>query len=115
MNSSLVALKTATTASYRLCIAQSTKALELHADPIAENDILPMTKCLTPAELGKTLYRRGAAKAALNDLDEAINDFKQALEHVKGDKTIEAEMNKVKAKRDEKKKKQQKAYAKMFG
>lgn len=115
LNSALVGLKQGTPKSLHLCVQQATKVLDIHSDPDEAGTIVPMTKCLTKEERAKALFRRGMARAALKDLDEAQKDLHQAQKLVPEDKAVEAELKKVQAKRDELKKKQQKAFGKMFG
>ena len=114
LNSALVALKQATSTSLHLCVSQASKALDIHCDPVEAGSVLPMTKKLTNDERGKAYYRRGMAKIALKDLDEAYSDLQEAAKLVPTDKAIEVELKKVVAKKDDLKKKQQKAYSKMF-
>lgn len=114
LNSALVALKQNTNASQHLCVQQATRAIDTHSDPVEDGTMVPMHKKLTSEELGKAYYRRGTARSALRDFEEAYNDLNQAVKLVPGDKSVEAELKKVVAKKEEQKKKQQKAYAKMF-
>ena len=113
LNSALVALKQ-DPPSLHLCVSQATKALEIHSDPVEAGSVLPMTRKLTNEERGKAYYRRGVARCALRDFEEAQVDLQEAVQLVPTDKAIEAELKKVIAKRDELKRKQQKAYSKMF-
>lgn len=115
LNVALVSLKLATTPSYRECISQATKAIDIHSDPVVAGSIVSMTKKLTNEELGKAHYRRGMAYAGLKEWQEAEADLKKAMAFVPGDKAIEAELKKITAKKEEMKKKQQKAFGKMFG
>lgn len=115
LNSSLVALKTNTPSSLRLAIEQATKALDIHSDPVEAGTQVPMTKKLTEGERAKALFRRGSARAQLKDIDEAITDLTEAAKLVPSDAGIQAELKKAQGKKDELKKKQQKAYSKMFG
>ena len=115
LNSSLVALKQNTPKSLHLCVEQATKVLDIHSDPMEAGTIVPMTKALTKEERAKALFRRGTARAALKDLDEAAKDLQAAAELVPADKAVEAELRKVQVKRDDLKKRQQKAFGKMFG
>lgn len=89
--------------------------LNLHCDPAINDKVEPMTKKLTADEAGKAYYRRGMAQAALKDVEEAIKDLTEASKCLPNDEAIKAELKRQQAKKDELKKKQQKAYAKMFG
>lgn len=115
LNSALVALKQNTPKSLRLCIEQATKALELHSDPVEAGTVEPMTKKFTNEERARALYRRGCARAALKEYDEAAKDLSDASALVPADQAVQAELKKVQAKKAEIKEKQKKAYSKMFG
>lgn len=115
LNSSMVGLKQASASSLRLAVDQATKALDLHSDPIEAGTIHPMTRKMSPEERAKAYFRRGAARNILKDYDDAAKDLTAATKLVPQDAAIAAELQKVNAKRDEAKKKQQKAYSKMFG
>lgn len=114
LNSALAGLKAGTQKSLRLCIVQATHALEIHSDPVEEGTVHPMSRNMTADERAKAYFRRGAAQNLLKEYDAAIADFQAALALVPSDKAVEAELKKAIAKRDELKKKQQKAYSKMF-
>lgn len=109
-----MSLKQNTPTSLHTCVDYTTKALNIHSDPVEAGTVVTMTKKLSPEERGKAYYRRGSAKSALKDYDEAQKDLSEALKLVPGDKSIEAELKKVMEKKEELKKKQQKAYSKMF-
>lgn len=114
LNSALVALKQNTTASLHLAVKQASRALDMHCDPVEVGKMIPMTKKLTPDEMGRGYYRRGLAHSMLKDYDEAQKDLQSALAAVPGDKAVEAELKRIVAKKEELKKKQQKAFGKMF-
>lgn len=114
LNSALVAVKEGTPSSYRLGVAQATKALEIHSDPVEAGTVHSMTKILSPEERAKAYFRRGVCRAGLKDYDEAAKDLRAALDLVKGDRAIEAELKKVEETRQKEKKKAQQAYSKMF-
>lgn len=115
LNSALVALKQNTPKSLRLCVEQATRALELHSDPAEAGTVVPMTKKLTNEEKAKALYRRGCARSALKEYDEAAKDLSEASALIPADQAVQAELKKVQAKKTEIKEKQKKAYSKMFG
>lgn len=62
----------------------------------------------------KALFRRGQAKNALQNWEDAIKDFEAALKCQPDDKGIIRELQKVKKTRDDYKNNQKKAYSKMF-
>ncbi|KAJ3485092.1 hypothetical protein NLI96_g5198 [Meripilus lineatus] len=70
---------------------------------------------LDDSDKAKALYRRGLAKSALNELDAAEQDLARASELVKDDASILGELEKIRARRKEKRDKEKKAYKKMFG
>jgi len=115
LNSALVGLKQNTSDSLRLCVKQATRALNMHCDPALNDKVEPMTKKLSADEAGKAYYRRGMAQSALKDVEEAIKDLTEASKCVPNDEAIKTELRKLQTRKDELKKKQQKAYAKMFG
>lgn len=114
LNSALVAVKEGTPSSYRLGVAQATKALDIHSDPVEAGTVHSMTKVLSPEERAKAYFRRGVCRTGLKDYDEAAKDLRAALDLVKGDRAIEAELKKVEEARQKEKKKAQQAYSKMF-
>jgi len=72
-------------------------------------------KDLTDAEKAKALYRRGQAYAASKQEDEAEKDFALADKLLGGkDPALRTELEKVRAKRREKREKEKKAYRGLF-
>jgi len=72
-------------------------------------------KDLTEAEKAKALYRRGQANAALKQDDEAEKDLAMADGLLGGkDAGLKAELEKVRARRKEKRDKEKKAYRGLF-
>ena len=64
--------------------------------------------------VAKALYRRALGRAALKEDEEAEQDLVNAHELVKDDAAILAELDKVRARRKEKRDKEKKAFKKMF-
>jgi len=69
---------------------------------------------LAPAEQAKAHYRRALSTIILKDFEEAEKDLQTALKAMPGDKSIQAELEKVKAKRRDKKEKDKKAFKGLF-
>lgn len=99
-NGSLVALKVKP-AQAKMAVDLATRALNM-AD-------------LTDAEKGKALYRRGAARVALKDLDGAEKDLVEANKLVPGDGGVIKALADVRAQKKAATERQRAAYAKMFG
>jgi peptidyl-prolyl isomerase D len=66
------------------------------------------------ADKGKVLYRRAMAYAGLKDEEMAVKDLQNALEYVPGDKAIVAELEAVKKRDAERRKKEKQIYSKAF-
>jgi len=69
---------------------------------------------LSPTDKGKALYRRAIGRLALKEEDDAFLDLQEAHAAVPGDKAINDELAKLKAKQGEKKQKEKAAFSKMF-
>jgi peptidyl-prolyl isomerase D len=70
---------------------------------------------LSPAEQAKALYRRGLAYIALKQDDEAESDLVEADKILEGkDAVLRKELEKVRARRKEKRDKEKKAYRGLF-
>jgi len=69
---------------------------------------------LAPGEQAKAHYRRALAQVVLKDYEEAETDLSAALKGVPGDKAITAELNKVKARKKDKREKDKKAFKGLF-
>lgn len=64
--------------------------------------------------IGKALYRRAIAHAALKNEDQAEKDLIEASRVVPDDAVITAELSKIRLRRKEKRDKEKKAFKKMF-
>ena len=62
----------------------------------------------------KALYRRSLGYSALKEDDSAEKDLSRALELVPQDAAINAELDKVRARKKEKRDKEKKAFKKLF-
>ncbi|KAF8324019.1 40 kDa cyclophilin [Clavulina sp. PMI_390] len=81
----------------------------------ATSRVLALTNpALSATDQGKALYRRALAQVALQEEEDAEKDLVAALNVVPGDKAIEAELQKVKAKKKEKRDKEKKAFRGLF-
>ena len=69
---------------------------------------------LSATDRGKALYRRALAHALLNDEEEAEKDLLEAVRVVPGDEAVKKELEKVRAKKKEKRDKNKKAYKFLF-
>lgn len=69
---------------------------------------------LNDADKAKALYRRALGRSALKEDDEAERDLVRAHELVKEDAAIVAELDKVRARKKEKRDKEKKAFKKLF-
>lgn len=96
-NSALMQLKLAQNDD---ALSSATKALEVSG--------------ISDADKGKAYYRRGLAKKARKDEEEAIKDLELALKHVPGDAGIQKELNDVRKKMKERRDKEKKIYSKAF-
>lgn len=70
---------------------------------------------LSAPEMGKALYRRALGRIQSKDDEGAEKDLKASLEHVPGDAGSLSQLKLVEQRRKERKEKEKKAYAKMFG
>lgn len=70
---------------------------------------------LSSAEKGKALYRRAQGKILTKDDEGAEQDLKASLENVTGDAGVLKALRDVETKRKERRDREKKAYAKMFG
>ncbi|KAG9010307.1 peptidyl-prolyl cis-trans isomerase cpr6 [Tulasnella sp. JGI-2019a] len=86
----------------RLSVKLTSRALGLSGLTISDTD------------KGKALFRRGVAKIALKDEDEAYADLVEANKLVPGDESLKKEMMKLKAKQKEKRDKEKKAFKNLF-
>ncbi|SGY79538.1 BQ5605_C008g05157 [Microbotryum silenes-dioicae] len=113
LNSALTALKTSNpikASDAQLAIDQATKALNLDGDA----DKQEMRTPLSDADKAKCLYRRALGKAAIKEEAGAVKDLEEARALVKGDKAIEAELEKTKLKIKAKKEAERKKFGKLF-
>ncbi|SCV70901.1 BQ2448_3663 [Microbotryum intermedium] len=113
LNSALTALKTSSpikASDAQLAIDQATKALGLDGDA----DKQEMRTPLSDADKAKCLYRRALGKVAIKEEAGAVKDLEEARILVKGDKAIEAELEKTKLKIKAKKEAERKKFGKMF-
>jgi len=69
---------------------------------------------LSATDRGKALYRGALAKVILNNEEEAEKDLLEAARVVPGDEAIKKELEKVQAKKKEKRDKEKKAYKGLF-
>jgi len=69
---------------------------------------------LAPAEQTKAHYRRALAQVVLKDFDEAEKDLASALKIMPGDPSVQAELDKVKARKKDKREKDRKAFKGLF-
>lgn len=69
---------------------------------------------LTDQEKGKALFRRATANAALKDDDAALEDLLAAQKLVPGDAAVTRDIQAVKHRKAERKKREQKVFAKAF-
>ncbi|KAH9933093.1 peptidyl-prolyl cis-trans isomerase Cpr7 [Amylocystis lapponica] len=69
---------------------------------------------LNDADKAKALYRRALARVTLKEDEDAEDDLIQANEFVKDDKAIVGELEKLRARKKEKKEKERRAYKKLF-
>jgi peptidyl-prolyl isomerase D len=99
-NAALSALK-CTPPAGKLAVSLATRALSVED--------------LTPPEKGKALYRRALGKIQAKDDEGAEQDLKASLEHVPGDAGSLSQLKLVEQRRKERREKEKKAYAKMFG
>ncbi|KIP04828.1 hypothetical protein PHLGIDRAFT_36734 [Phlebiopsis gigantea 11061_1 CR5-6] len=97
LNSALAAVRTG---QAKIAIDSATRALERLE--------------LNNADKAKALYRRSLGRTALKDDDDAERDLVQAHELVKEDAAIIAELEKVRARKKEKRDKEKKAFKKLF-
>lgn len=70
---------------------------------------------LKPEEKGKALYRRALGRVQTKDDESAERDLKEASKLVPGDAGVSRALKDVEGRRKERKEKEKKAYAKMFG
>ena len=70
---------------------------------------------LSAPEMGKALYRRALGRIQSKDDEGAEKDLRASLEHVPGDAGSLSQLKLVEQRRKERKEKEKKAYAKMFG
>jgi peptidyl-prolyl isomerase D len=116
LNSALAAIRVG---QVRIAVDSATRALERlelnDADkgalPISALNILILT---VSSNAAKALYRRALGYSALKDDDEAERDLVRAQELVKDDAAIIAELEKVRARKKEKRDKEKKAFKKLF-
>lgn len=97
LNSALAAIRAG---QARVAVDSATRAL----DRLELND----------ADKAKALYRRALGRGALKDDEEAEQDLARAHELVKDDAAIVAELEKVRARKKEKRDKEKKAFKKLF-
>ena len=69
---------------------------------------------LSTTDRGKALFRGALAKVILNDEEEAEKDLLEAERIVPGDEAVKKELEKVRAKKKEKRDKEKKAYKGLF-
>ena len=69
---------------------------------------------ISAQDKGKALYRRALAHSALFEEDDAEKDLIEAGKLVPGDEAIQKELEKVKARKKEKREKQKKIYRGLF-
>lgn len=69
---------------------------------------------LTTTDKGKALYRRALAYSLLQEDEDAEKDLVQASGLVPGDEAVRKELEKVRARKKEKRDKQKKAYKGLF-
>ncbi|KAI9636793.1 cyclophilin-like domain-containing protein [Dioszegia hungarica] len=70
---------------------------------------------LTKEERGKALYRRALGKVQVKDDEAAEKDLREASGLVPGDAGVQRALKEVEVRRKERKEREKKAYAKMFG
>lgn len=70
---------------------------------------------LTSADKAKALYRRAQGRVLTKNDEEAEKDLRAAAELVAGDAGVSKLLREVEQRRKERKEKEKKAYAKMFG
>ncbi|KAJ3317867.1 hypothetical protein HDU93_004036, partial [Gonapodya sp. JEL0774] len=87
---------------YRLCEEVCSRVLDMDSAGVSL------------ADRTKALFRRGSARAKLNEFEEAVADLEEAKKLEPGDKLIEREIAVAKAAHKAEKDKQKKAFAKMF-
>lgn len=100
LNSALAAVRAGGSVNARIALSSVTRALEKLE--------------LNHADKAKALYRRALAHAILNDDDNAEADLIGAQEFAKDDQAIANELEKVRARKKEKKDKERRAYKKLF-
>jgi peptidyl-prolyl isomerase D len=120
LNVALVATKTSPKPNARAAIKAASRALGMHkasADELEEaaNRFPGCYTTLKPEERAKALYRRAVAHVAVKEEDEALKDLEAAAQLVPADAAIKKELVAVKARKEERKKKERAAYGKMFG
>lgn len=131
LNSALAGMRAGGPVNSRVAVRSADRALEkLQLDDSDKGEVLIylsfpiqvprlislLNQFSLPMHLtAKALYRRGLAKSALNELDAAEQDLARASELVKDDASILGELEKIRARRKEKRDKEKKAYKKMFG
>lgn len=98
-NAALSALKASPPAGH-LAVTLATRALALSP--------------LSDAEKAKALYRRALGKVVTKDDEEAEKDLQQALILAPGDGGVIKALREVEARRNDKKEREKRAYAKMF-
>jgi peptidyl-prolyl isomerase D len=69
---------------------------------------------LSAKDRGKALYRRALSRALMNDEEAAEKDLLEAARVVPGDEAVEKELEKVRAKKKEKRDKEKQAYKGLF-
>jgi len=102
LNSALCAIRLPHKPDPNLAIKYTTRALELKDYKLEKTD------------RGKALYRRGLAHVQLKQDEEALADFVEANKVVPKDEAIKGEIAKLKAKDQERKRKEKEVYKQLF-
>lgn len=74
----------------------------------------PIVGDLSATDRGKALYRRALARVVLKEDDEAEKDLVEASKVVPGDEAVKKELEKVRARKKERREKEKKAFKGLF-